>query len=224
MTALAILLGLLPSFAWLYFFLREDKKNPEPLNLIIYVFLAGAAVTLIAVYVELGAQSLLEAAGFAAYGAASLVLLALIEEIFKFGAVYLTMRKNPEFDEPVDAMIYMIVAALGFAAVENIASISGIFKETASLVDIFRATTLRFIGATLLHSLASATFGYYWALGILRRAAVKYIFFGLITATGLHALFNYLILKFEPEFYPTIFLVTLAFFIFVDFEKLKRVV
>ena len=34
--------------------------------------------------------------------------------------VFFSMKRNPVFDEPEDAMIYMIVVALGFAAVENI--------------------------------------------------------------------------------------------------------
>lgn len=223
MILFAIILGLFPSFAWLFFFLREDSKNPEPRNLIVYVFVAGAAVTLIAIYAELFFQNAITSIGFAVYGAASMLGLAFIEEFFKFGAVYLTVRKRAEFDEPVDAMIYMVVAALGFAAVENIAAVSGVFKGTASLADIFQITTLRFIGATLLHSLASAALGYYWALGIAKNKVVKFIAIGLIMATLLHALFNYLILSFEPEFYPTLFLVALALFIFVDFEKLKRV-
>lgn len=152
----------------------------------------------------------------------SLIGLAFIEEIFKFGAVYLTVRKKTDFDEPIDAMIYLVIAALGFAAVENIAAAMGTLKETASLSDVFRATTLRFIGATLLHSLVSATVGYYWAVGMLKNKIFSFIVIGLVVATFFHAIFNYLILNFEPEFYPTLFLTAVALLIFVDFEKLKR--
>jgi RsiW-degrading membrane proteinase PrsW (M82 family) len=41
-------------------------------------------------------------------------------EIFKYLVVRFKVIKNPAFDEPTDIMLYMIIAALGFAAVENI--------------------------------------------------------------------------------------------------------
>ncbi|MBI4119219.1 MAG: PrsW family intramembrane metalloprotease [Parcubacteria group bacterium] len=221
MVLIAIILGLLPSFAWLIFFLQEDTR-PEPRQMILLAFLAGAAVTLIVVNFEVLYQDFIKALGIAADSLVSLAGLALIEEVFKFGAVYLTVRRSAAFDEPVDAMIYIIVAALGFAAVENIAAASGVLRETASVSDVFRTTTLRFIGATLLHSLASAAAGYYWALGILKRRVFSFAAFGILIATLLHTAFNYLIINFRPEFYPTIFLVVVALLIFVDFEKLKK--
>ena len=49
---------------------------------------------------------------------------ALVEEVVKFMAIRFMILNDPEFDEPVDAMIYMITASLGFAAIENILFIS----------------------------------------------------------------------------------------------------
>jgi RsiW-degrading membrane proteinase PrsW (M82 family) len=34
--------------------------------------------------------------------------------------VRLKALRDPEFDEPIDAMLYMIIVALGFATIENI--------------------------------------------------------------------------------------------------------
>jgi RsiW-degrading membrane proteinase PrsW (M82 family) len=140
-----------------------------------------------------------------------------IEEFFKFGAARLVIdRHAADFDEPVDAMIYLVVAALGFAAVENVAA------AAKAQEIVFETATLRFIGATLLHTLSSGLFGYYWAKSILERKPA-YLFTGFALATLLHTVFNYLILRYEPAVIPTAFLIIAALFILYDFEKLKHI-
>ncbi|MEK7495853.1 MAG: PrsW family glutamic-type intramembrane protease, partial [Patescibacteria group bacterium] len=114
MVIFLILLGLLPSFAWLVFFLKEDER-PEPKKMIAKVFMAGALMTIFVAVLQFSLQKI-----FVSFSA-SFFVFAVIEEVFKFLAVYLVVRKSRFFDEPVDAMIYMITAALGFAMVENIA-------------------------------------------------------------------------------------------------------
>ena len=83
----------------------------------------------------------------------------------------------------------------------------------------------RFIGATLLHGLASAFTGYYWAIGRRINKLKSRIFLGLAIASVIHFAFNYLIYEFGDAslLYPSIFLVFIAFFIFKDFSKLKSI-
>ena len=213
---LPLILGLLPSFAWLIFYLEEDP-HPEPKPLIFETFLAGALIT----FIVLGFQTVFNdwAGGFgiAQYGLLSFLVLSAIEEIFKFGAARLVIDKHAkDFDEPVDAMIYLVVAALGFAAVENIAA------AAKAQEIVFETATLRFIGATLLHTLSSGLFGYYWAKSILERNPAR-LFTGFALAILLHTVFNYLILRYEPVVIPTTFLIIAALFILYDFEKLKHI-
>ena len=230
MTILVIILGLLPSFAWLFFYLKEDL-HPEPKKLIALTFLAGALFGFLALLVETGLDC-----GYAksqnldcfarrniAFTAAPFLVIAfaLVEEVAKFGAAYFTVRKKSAFDEPVDAMIYTTVAALGFAALENLGAVSQASK-TLLEGNIFAVTSLRFIGATLLHALTSALAGYYWAKSIREFGAKKFIFFGLILAALLHTVFNYLIIIFGNPIYIIIFLAIVGFFTLNDFEKLKR--
>lgn len=210
-------IGIAPGFLWLFFFLREDI-HPEPRRLIFYTFLIGALMSL-----PVFASQLLLQKTFSLIGQLGLVLiigLAVIEEFFKFSAAYLAIRDNPAFDEPIDAMIYIITAALGFATIENIF----IAVNAVSIAQTATLTSLRFVGATFLHSLASALVGYQWAQGIIHRSVAKFVFKGIIYATVLHASFNYLILHFEEQnlLYSSILLVVAAFFVFVDFEKLRE--
>ncbi|MHB9019771.1 MAG: PrsW family intramembrane metalloprotease [Minisyncoccota bacterium] len=211
-----LILGLLPSIAWLIFYLSEDK-NPEPKKTLFYAFIAGGISTFIVLGLQMFVNKASLGAGIQEHSPLSFFMLGGLEEIFKFLAVYLVVSKRPEFDEPIDAMIYMITAALGFAAVENVAA-----AYTSSLPSILETTTLRFFGATLLHTLSSGLIGYYWARSILSNNSKKILVFGIILGTSLHAVFNYLIIKYEPVIIPTIFLIIFALFILHDFEKLKK--
>ncbi|MBI4159889.1 PrsW family intramembrane metalloprotease, partial [Candidatus Wolfebacteria bacterium] len=174
----------------------------------------------------------------AGFGAA--FILAGTEEIAKFIPTYALIRKNISFDEPIDAMIYMITAGLGFALVENVSIL--ITLPSGLIGDALGVITIRFVGATLLHALSSAIVGYYWAHAMAnwkqktmvanpthddfihgRQLVHTWTFFGgLLFASLLHGIFNYLILSYrELLIYPTVFLIIVAFFVFWDFERLK---
>jgi protease PrsW len=205
--------AILPSLAWLFFFLKEDV-HPEPKKLIIYVFSLGALSTVPVLLVQFGFQEFLN---IFLTNLPAVIILAFSEEIFKFLAAWLGVKGDSAFDEPMDAMIYMIAAALGFATIENLFIIGNVL-DGVSLSALYSAGSillLRFVGATLLHVLASAFMGFYWAKGKLG--------LGLLTATGIHAAFNYLILSFPNNnlLYASLFLIVAAFFVFQDFEKLK---
>ncbi len=226
MVASLILLGLLPSFAWLVFFLKEDEHS-EPKKMIAKVFIAGALMTIFVAAIQFSLQKI-----FVSFSA-SFFLFAVIEEIFKFLTVYLVVRKSRFFDEPIDAMIYMITPALGFAMVENIA----VALSISNIQEAIGAMMLRFVGATLLHALTSGIVGYYWAKSLVLKnlpagrqgqflavGRCSLIIKGFVFASLLHMIFNYLILisKEQILIYPTIFLIIIALFVFWDFEKVKN--
>jgi protease PrsW len=234
MVIVATILGLLPGLAWLYFYLKEDC-HPEPKKLLVLTFFAGAFVTVFAFV----AQKLSGCSFFkycdgilledfillspGAIGIGLLILLALVEEVLKFVAAYFIVHKSEFFDEPIDAMIYMVVAGLGFATVENLGVVGVYFTEgsTTTFSVIASTISLRFVGATLLHALASGLVGYYWAKSVKHFGAKRFLFFGIALATILHAIFNYVIISYENIAYSLIFLITVGFFILNDFEKLK---
>ncbi len=222
---LTLLFACAPSIIWLLFFLREDTR-PEPKRLILYTFGAGAFVSLFVLVVQyIFQQSVLGLGGNVLF---LIVGLAFVEELFKFIAAHWAVERDRAFDEPVDAMIYMIIAALGFATIENLFVLGNSFDviSAASFSIVGTTLLLRFIGATLLHSISSALVGFYWAKGKLLRKKKKLIPIGIIFATLIHGVFNYLIEYFQDKnllIYPSIFLLIASFFIFVDFEKLKEI-
>jgi len=206
-----VLLGLIAPLFWLGFFLFEDKEHPEPRWMISLVFLGGILAAFLALSPEIYLNANFPQMG-QPYQNKLLIPFAFIEEFTKFAVVFLIIKYSKYFDERVDAMIYMITAALGFAAVENVFTLFNILE----FHQVIETTIIRGIGATLLHALAAGILAFYW----MRKRPIL----GLINATLLHALFNYLILRIEGDakIYVTLILVVAALFLFRDFEILKK--
>lgn len=209
--------SLIPAFLWLLLFLREDRARPEPKSFILKSFFWGALIALPVVLVNEGVSSLLDR------GILTLIVFAAVEEFFKFFAALFSVRRNPNFDEPIDAMIYAIAAGLGFATVENILSVMGQFGNGEWLSGALEVLVLRFVGATLLHTLTAGLIGYYWARGIRANQKFFFIVWGFLVAWGVHAVFNWLMWNGGNSslLYPTLFLLGASFFVLQDFEKLK---
>lgn len=123
---------------------------------------------------------------------------AFVEEFFKFFVVWVFIIRSREFDEPIDAMIYLIVAGLGFAAMENILFL---FKSFPDGLDVtLKIWALRFMGATFLHALAAAITGYFVAMAwFFTNHTYKLIFLGLAIATLFHFTFNIFVLQSEAD-------------------------
>lgn len=220
----SIFFGILPGIIWLLFYLREDV-HPEPKRLILQVFLLGALSAPIALVAEGILNKILNNFGDRVSLWFLLILMAAIEEIIKYLVVWFRMSKDRNFDEPIDAMVYMVVAALGFATAENIFFSSSAFADSAILgIGVISA---RFIGSTLLHTLSSSIIGYGLALNM-HSFPQKRLFLMtsvFIEAILLHALFNYVILSTKNilGFVVSIALLV-VFFIFINmaYKKIRR--
>ena len=235
-----IFFGFMPSIVWLIFYLRKDK-HPEPKRMILEVFFLGMLIALIAAVVEIGIKS------FAVYFIRrnnlfhwfpfNLFLLkyllyyiigvGFIEEFLKYFVVKEKVLRNPEFDEPTDAIIYMIISALGFATLENIFFI--ISEQSAFNASQMIGTVLfRFITATFLHALCSGLIGFFIALSILKiKEKWLLLSFGLTAASILHGLYDFSIMKLNQQlsffyaFAVIAILFALAIFLSFAFNKVK---
>lgn len=224
-----ITLGLIPSLVWLYFFSRKDC-HPEPKNLLAQTFLMGIIISPIAILLQFSfAQLASIVTGISpttAQGSSYFfVWAATVEEIIKFYAVRMLIMRSPEFDEPTDAMIYMITAGLGFAAMENILVMFRVFPDGAQAT--LATWALRFTGATLLHALSSGIMGYFLAMSwFFRDHKKKLMVIGLIMATVFHFTFNTFLSAFENRVtglvYSTSLLLVMAFLVSVLFDKIKE--
>lgn len=228
---ICLLLAPLPSIIWLAFYLRKDK-HPEPNRMIIRIFILGVLMVPLAGLLEHGFFIGLEKIALIEKISVLVVGFALIEELLKYFVIKFGVLKNPAFDEPVDAMIYMIIAALGFAAAENIYLLSQADPLKMSLTSILEFITTRFLGATFLHALASGIIGYFLAASLLVKSKIRksFIWGGLLGATALHSLFNYIIIlnsqalinTAQRNFYLLILLLGMAIIVSLMFKKINK--
>ena len=228
--ATLVTLGFAPSLLWLTFYLRRDC-HPEPKYLLIKAFLMGIVISPLAILLQLGFSELRAIFNFEfLYQGTTAFFLwsSLVEEFLKFLAVYLVVVRSPEFDEPVDGMIYMITAALGFAAIENVLVMFSLIPNGAETA--LNTLALRFVGATLLHALASGFMGYFLAMSwFFHEHKKKLVLFGLAMATLFHGVFNMLIVFAQESanpviglVYTTFLLIILAFLVSILFDKISE--
>jgi protease PrsW len=192
--------GLLPALVWPYFLLKEDYRHPEPRSVLFMAFLAG----MIAVPLAIPLESLVRSYMYANLPACSPFLplclpiiagWALVEEALKYGLVAVLVLWRKDVDEPIDLVIYMLTAALGFAALENALFLLEPLAAKQFL-SALATSNLRFVGSTLLHIIASSAIGFALALAhTMPRWSRGFISAcGLILAISLHTTFNFLII------------------------------
>jgi len=148
--------GIIPAVLWLLFWLREDKVKPEPTRVIAGAFILGAVSALFMIPVQ---SVLIKSDLFITIPILVTFVIAFAEEIGKYVSVKFSSLKDIANDEIIDPTIYMITAALGFAALENsLYLINDLANST--LIESFINGSKRSIGATMVHVVCSAFVGF----------------------------------------------------------------
>lgn len=211
--------GIIPAIIWLFFWLREDTRRPEPRGRIMVTFICGMlAVPLVIPFQQwtnIPQNPLM-----------TFLMWASIEELFKFGAAYLAAIRTKDDNEPLDPLIYMMTAALGFVALENSLYILQPLIG-GNIVDSLITGNIRFVGSSLLHTISSATIGLSMGLSFYKGKYSKqlYLAVGIVLAILLHTAFNFFIIKSATS----ITLTTLGFvwiaivILMLFFERIKKV-
>lgn len=228
----SFLLGIVPALLWLWFWLREDSDHPEPRSLILLTFFYGALAVPFALILQLIFNSLFQVGGTDSVSKLPFVYSFLIvcvwagtEELVKYIAAWHGGLKKKIIDEAVDVPIYMISAALGFAALENMLFLIAPFLN-GNLQEIILTTKLRFVGATLVHVASSALIGIFagYSLFFMKEVRKRYLLAGFTLATVLHALFNLFIIKSSQNSFVGFLLIWLfVILILVLFERIKKI-
>ena len=147
--------------------------------------MAGCASVVIAIFGEKWIADL------ARNEALRYTLWAALEEIVKFTVVGVVALRTRWNDEPIDAMIYAITVALGFSAVENALFLLGPLSG-GEIAQGLATGGMRFVGATLVHTVSSAVIGFALGFAYYRGTFGKIAagVSGLGAAIALHASFN----------------------------------
>jgi RsiW-degrading membrane proteinase PrsW (M82 family) len=216
---LALLGGIIPALLWLWFWLKEDNKKPEPKGLLAIIFIIGMISVALVIPVQKFIQNNVISPEWRTIGWAS------AEELIKYLGVVILLYKIKHVDEPIDWPIYLITAALGFAALENAMFLLKPLTLGQTTVGLLTGQ-LRFLGSTLLHVVSSGIIGISLGLSFFMGKFIKkiYLLIGLILAIALHSAFNFFIMKDKGSNFLSVlgFLWVVTIIIMLLFEKLRR--
>ncbi len=191
-----MLMALIPAGVWLFFFYRQDRREPEPKGMVLQVVVLGglgaAAVAIPLVEGGFDVSAWMYSSPWVALGA-SILVIGFVQEFVKYAAVRFSVYETDEFNERTDGVIYAIAAGLGFAVVLN-----AFFIYNTGGADLGMAA----IRLTLT-SLAQASFagitGYFLACEKLDRrpawhpwARIAWMPLGVLISAVLNGLFFYL--------------------------------
>lgn len=214
----ALLGGIIPAYIWLRFWLREETHQ-EPRGKILGSFAAGMFVVFLAIPLEFLVKSY-----YKDYSTTTLTLWAFIEEILKFGAAYFVVLKSRFVDEPIDPIIYLVSAALGFSAMENILFVLGPLFD-GDIAKSISTINLRFLGASVVHIISTGSIGLALGFSFFKSKSVKFfaLIIGFIIATMLHTSFNSFIIRSDNTFGIFSLVWIGMFIILVILQKIKTI-
>jgi RsiW-degrading membrane proteinase PrsW (M82 family) len=184
----ALIGGIVPALFWLWFWMRE-RTHAEPRRVIAKIFLLG----MISVFITAFMQKHLTPFVLSYTQNENTLTLAyvIVEELLKFFAAYVIAFRTRIFDEPIDAFVYLMTAAIGFAAMENTLYLIQPLLSGES-VEAIITTYTRFIGSSILHVTATGFLSVCIGLSFCKCLWVRefWILAGLVGACIIHFLFN----------------------------------
>lgn len=117
------ILAVIPPLFLIYKIYKLDTIEKEPFRLLLGLFLLGALMTFPASLAENVLGDILTSfiSGGIVYSILeNFLVVALVEEFFKYIVLRRLTWNNSNFDYAFDAMVYSVVTSLGFACLENV--------------------------------------------------------------------------------------------------------
>jgi len=218
-TLIILVVALVPTALWILFYYLIDRKDPEPVFMIVGAFIAGIVCKLI--FHDFIGKVLFDIGSWNVNANAVPFLFTLfVKGLLPALSIFFILRylfyPSKYFNEPVDGMIYSAVIGIGYA-----------FSMT--MTDIFAAqdVTLYYLLFTLilkllLFSACSTLIGYYFGIARFKEEK-KEMFFGisLIILVGVFSLYAFLDASFKfniqtsSDFNTILLTLIFAFVIFV---------
>lgn len=216
---IAFIGGILPSLVWLWFWVKEEGKKREPRGLLTIIFIMG----MLAVLCVLPIQKLIQI--YITNDIIRIIGWASVEELMKLLAVVVILYKTEYLDEPIEWPIYLITAALGFAALENALFLIKPVAVGATTVSLLTGH-LRFLGSTLLHTVSSGILGIAFGIAFHLKGFKRFwhIAMGFIFAITLHSIFNFFIIRNDGTDFLKVFgfLWVVTIVVMLLYEKVRR--
>ena len=209
-----LLITIVPSLLILIYFFLSDKFK-EPKGTIALVFGLGVLICLPAGIINefmgvnfsnIFSERLLYSFLGPAWG----------EEILKFLILYTIVLKRNEFNEPMDGIVYGVVASLGFATYENYDYVFRL-AETWN-IDPAQMALWRSYSAVPMHGLNGCIMGFYFGKYAFT-ADKKYLVLSLLIPFLLHGFYNFL--EYPFHFMIVGIMIVYAIILHSDLKKLQ---
>ncbi|MBP5654074.1 MAG: PrsW family intramembrane metalloprotease [Clostridiales bacterium] len=184
-------LALIPVIGLLIFIYFNDKKEKEPIGLLLALFFTGMATVISAIIAEVVGQVVVRIVAPNESVLRSIFIATMIvgpaEELGKFLVLRLITWKNRNFDYSYDAIVYAVFVSLGFALLENIEYVftGGL---TAALVRMFSAVPG--------HACFAVFMGYFYgkakyaSLTNAKGKCALYTFLSMIVPIAIHGVYD----------------------------------
>ena len=189
-TVILFVLALLPAMFLMFLIYKMDKKEKEPVSLLIKLLFVGVLCAIPATLLEElagGLVTMIPGMTTAVYAVISAVYIGIIEEGCKFFAMHHFTWCDPDFNYRFDGVVYAVFVSLGFAAIENVMYVSLLGLKTAFLRAVL-AVPAHFAFAVYMGSFyGSAKNAEVRGKG---SAVKRNLIFAYITAIVFHALYD----------------------------------
>lgn len=118
------LLAIIPAVVLLVYIYKKDKREKEPLRLLLKCFIWGIIIVIPVIIMETAleffADGIFEKGSVIYAAIEGFVVAGFTEELFKYTALKKCTWKSKEFNCSFDGIIYAVFVSLGFATFENI--------------------------------------------------------------------------------------------------------
>jgi RsiW-degrading membrane proteinase PrsW (M82 family) len=164
--AVMILPVVVPILFWGWYHYYKDRHLPEPVGHLVLTFVLG-----------IGAAAVSK----------GLYAIGPIEEFAKMLPFIIVVLRFPEFDEPLDGIIYASFIALGYAAVENV-----LYLEYLTPIE----AAARGFAGPVIHMLFASIWGFTIGCAHLRGGSLLGgIMRGFLLAATLHGLYDFIVMQ-----------------------------
>ncbi|MFA9423539.1 MAG: PrsW family glutamic-type intramembrane protease [Sedimentibacter sp.] len=204
-----------PGIALALFFYFFDRYDREPIRMLLKVFIMGIFSVIPAIFIENILSSFNVFPGILSVGYTAFIVAGLTEEYIKRKVVLKSVYFNPVFNEKLDGIVYCVIAALGFATIENVMYVVFRFSDVES-IGFYRA-----ILSVPAHMLFAVTMGYYLSLAKFAATPEKSQFYfkkSLTVPAILHGVFDFILMS-QIDF---LMLLLVPFVIYLWINNLKK--
>jgi protease PrsW len=185
-----VLMAVVPTVLWLFFFYRQDRLEPEPKTRV-------AAVLLLALLLmqALGLpliRDFFRVGEWASYDtvtslAAAVLILGFVYQAIVYLAIRVLVYNTEEFDERMDGIVYGTVAGLGVATLLNLRFV----LDNGGVA--LAPGVIRVVTTSLAQAVFGGLLGYFMAEAKFTAKPVWWVPLGLVIAASLNGLFSWLI-------------------------------